>query len=536
MKDVISFEEMDLERENDGYEEFLQSVSDEFLKQTKNGTRPVFTTDAFGLFDLFLDNLPQNARQHYTCNACRHFVSRYGNLVTIGEETGAQHPVMWSTKVPPFFERAVEAVRKRVKSARVTGMFVTSERCLGTPATGSWEHLSVDVPDQMIFSDPLKTSYQKASELKEDRNMLRDAIRKYDLETVKMAVNLLRSYQLYRSEKVLGVAEWFLGVLQATQGKRRTQNIIWAKAATAPTGFCHISSSVVGTLLDDIQSGLNFDEVSRRFAEKMNPTQYQRPKAAPTEGNVAHAEKLVQKLGIESSLRRRFARLEELNLIWKPDSTTNSNRGSGVFSGVTTKARHKTPGFLRGTPEIVMTWEKFRRTVLPGAKSIEFLVTGKSDGYSAILTAEDPSAPPILQWDSETQRNPFSWYVYSGGSYPHRWNLTPGYVKVNGILLQPNMWYGNNEHNGKAVFFILDGAKDKNYRNAGIGLFPEILKSSLREVRTTIEAYSRNETISGFESASACGIRCQSSSKWWDYTFRVTDSAGTTTYKLDRWD
>ena len=217
MKDVISFEEMDLERENDGYEEFLKSVSDEFLKQTKNGTRPVFTTDAFGLFDLFLDNLPQNARQHYTCNACRHFVSRYGNLVTIGEETGAQHPVMWSTRVPPFFERAVEAVRKRVKGARVTGVFVTSERCLGTPVTGSWEHLSVEVPDQMIFSDPIKTNYQKSSELREDRNMLRDAIRKYDFETVKMAVNLLRSDQLYRSEKVLGVAEWFLDVFQAIQ-------------------------------------------------------------------------------------------------------------------------------------------------------------------------------------------------------------------------------------------------------------------------------------------------------------------------------
>ena len=263
--------------------------------------------------------------------------------MTIGDETGAQHPVMWSTRVPPFFERAVEAVRKRVKGARVTGVFVTSERCLGTPVTGSWEHLSVEVPDQMIFSDPIKTNYQKSSELREDRNMLRDAIRKYDFETVKMAVNLLRSDQLYRSEKVLGVAEWFLDVFQAIQGKRRTQNIIWATAATAPTGFCHISSSMIGTLLDDIQSGLNFDEVSRRFAEKMNPAKYQRPQVAPAEGNVAQAEKLVQKLGGESSLRRRFARLEELNLIWKPASTTNPYRGSRVFSGVTTKAKHKTP-------------------------------------------------------------------------------------------------------------------------------------------------------------------------------------------------
>lgn len=34
----------------------------------------------------------------------------------------------------------------------------------------------------------------------------------------------------------------------------------------------------------------------------MNPLQYQRPQAAPSAGNVAQAERIVEKLGIANSL------------------------------------------------------------------------------------------------------------------------------------------------------------------------------------------------------------------------------------------
>ena len=98
------------------------------------------------------------------------------------------------------------------------------------------------------------------------------------------------------------------------------------------------------------------------------------------------------------------------------------------------------------------------------------------------------------------------------------------------------MWYPGFEHEGKSVFFILKNCKDHRYGGAGIALFPEVLKGELREIRSTIEAYSRNETLGGFEEASACGIRLQGNAKWWDYKFRVTTDVGTAIYTLDRWD
>ena len=536
MKDLIALEEMDIQRENDGYDDLLAGIRREFEKHVKDGGVPLFTTDAFGLYDLFLENIPEDARQHYNCNACRHFVNRFGGLVQINESTGGQMPVMWGAKAPAFFADAVKAIRDRVKAAKVMGVFVTSDKRLGIPVTGSWHHMAVDTPKSMIYTSKLQNALQASAEKTEDHRMLCDAVKKYRIETVKTAVNLLRSDSLYRSEKVLGVAEWFLDVLQAVEGKRKTYNILWYKAAAAPTGFCHISSSMIGTLLDDIEAGYDFDTVSRKFSEKMNPLQYQRPKAAPTAGNVAQAEKIVERLGIENSLKRRFARLDELQTLWTPSAVQNRRRNAGgVFASVETKESIRKPEISVNAPAVTMSWEKFQRTVLKMARRIEFYVTGNSDNYSAILTAEDLSAPPILQWDTEENRIPFSWYVYSGGSTPSKWNLERGYVDVTGVALQPNMWADGHEHNGKSVFFILKGAKDTGYRTSGNALFPETLKAELREIRSTIEAYSRKAVLGGYDEASACGIRLQGSSKW-NARFRVTTDVGTTVYVLDRWD
>ena len=96
MKDIIAMEEMDLTRDGDGYEELLASIRREFQKCVKDGTELLFTTNAGGLYDLLLQNLPAEARQHYNCYACRHFVNRYGGLVKIDEKTGKQSPAMWN--------------------------------------------------------------------------------------------------------------------------------------------------------------------------------------------------------------------------------------------------------------------------------------------------------------------------------------------------------------------------------------------------------------------------------------------------------
>ncbi len=527
------------ERNGDCYPEFGLSIRTHFNSIVSQGV-PLFTTDTEGLFEAFLSNLPDEARQHYTCNACRNFVNRFGGLVTISDN-GETKSAFWNEKdVPAFFAKSVKAMKNIVLKSKVNGIFLSSDKVLGQPITGEWQHMSAVLPNAMVYGSRLITANQAMAEKREDFRILIAGLLEYPDHVVDQAVTLLKTESLYRSEKCLGVAEWLLGlhVKRAnTKNSKLKNNIVWLAVGSAPTGYCHVKSSMIGTLLDDIAEGMSFDDVSRRFASKMHPLQYQRPQAAPTAGNIQQAEKIVEKLGIKRSLERRFARIEELKKVWIPKEKEEQIKGDGVFSHLMAKDSKELPKM--DIPPITMTWEKFSKTVLPFAEEIEFLVKSGSDNFSAILTAVHEDSPPILQWDNEEQRNPFSWYVYNGGSTYSRWGLSTGCCKVTGVCLQPSMWYGDFPHQSKSVYFILDGARDSGYKHGGGGrgnlLFPEILKSELREIRSTIEAYSKNATIEGYDDASACGIRLQHGSNF-NATFRVKTDTGMVVYKLDRWD
>jgi len=535
MKSVIAMEEMDFERSGDGYPDLLDCIRRSFTEAVKEGDEPLFRTNASGLFDIFLKNLPEEARQHYNCNACRSFVNHYGGLVKI-DDNGITHPVMWTYSPPGIFILPVSEIRETVRKASVTGVFYASNYELGRAIDGGFHHMAVETPAKLVRRNLIKTSNQLESEKTEEYKMLDTAISKYQIGTVETAVHLLRAEALYRGEKILGVAEWFLNVKKtvADHHKRR-KNLVWKFAALAPTGYCHINAGMIGTLLDDIEAGCGVETVKRKFAEKMDPLKYQRPQAAPTMGNVQQAEKIVEKMGIANSLKRRFARLDEIQTIWKPSPAKSGGTVSGgVFAGIQTKSAPQKTVNDTLTPTVTMTWDKFQRTVLPTAKKIEYMVKSGREYFSAIVTAEDSDAPPIIQWDSEEWRNPFSWYVYRDGSAASNWNLSTGYCEVTAVVLQPNMWKPGFDHQGKAVFFILKDCKDM-IGNA-YGLFPEILKSELHEVRSTIEAYSHQHKLSGFEEASACGLRLQGNDMGWNHTFRVTTALGVAVYKLDRWD
>lgn len=537
MKDRIAMFELaeyEAARTNDEYPVLLAFIQLTFNDNLGNDpTEPLFMTNASGLFDLFLDNLPEEARQHYNCRACRNFVDRFGGLVRI-TKNGALVPLMWDRGVPSFFSRAIDAIRARIFGSRVTGVFIPEGKRLGTPVTGDWHHMHVELSRDRWHKDKLRTPYQVEAAKAEDHRLLCEAIDKYKLDDVKTAVNLLHSGSLYRGDKVKGAADWFLGVMNSVKNEKSRlarYNLLWRAAATAPTGFCHISGSMLGNLLDDVAAGMDFEKIKRRFEEKMDPLKYQRPHAAPTVGNIAEAEKIVEKLGVAASLKRRFARLEEIETIWKP--TAIETPSSGVFGHLLPK-KQNVPMVAKGS---VMTWEKFNRTILPDARKIEFLTDhrGFCNYYSALITAVDQSAPPILQWDSEERRNPVSWYVYNFGSDAESWNLpNHSWVEVTGITLQPNLWQPGFEYHGKGVLFILKGCKDMRYKHSGLGLFPEVLKSELREIRSTIEAYSRAGMLEGYEEASACGVRLAGKNQ--KLTLRVTTDLGTTEYTIDRWD
>lgn len=514
------------------------------MRESFAGSGPLFTTDAGDLWAVWLENLPEGERQHHNCNACRRFVENYGSLVTI-DEGGIQQSAVWLTEnVPTIYAESVKALAKAVRKAPVNGVFLSSVATLGLPQNvatnilrGYWSHMAVTLPKERVFrASSLKTAGQAIAEKLEEHGMLGRALGEFSADHVQAAVTLLEAGNaLYRSEKCLGVARWLLDLMRtigATKDQRIKANLLWRAVATAPVGWAHVRTTMIGTLLEDLQAGLDIATVQRRFAAKMDPLIYQRPQVAPSAGNIAEAEKVIAAMDAAGSLRRRFARLEDLVTLWTPKPVQPAEKG-GVFGHL--KAKGEAPKIGLVLPTSTMTWDKFSRDVLPVAERIEFQAPSHGS-YFAFVTACDPEAPPILQWDHEDARNPVSWYVYGNGSPATQWGLF-GWVDVTAITDRPSQWDATRkqEHHGRAAHLILNGAKDSG--RPGLGLFPEILRSELHAIRATLEAHSAGQTPEGREEASACGWVGVRNSSGWGFTLRVHRADGSVgIYKIDRWD
>lgn len=541
--------------DDDQYPEFLARVRSRFDWAAKQAP-PLFTTAAEGLFTAFLDALPPAKRQHYTCNACRRFVERFGGLVTV-ELNGTTSSVLWDEEgVPFFFRTAVSALRRAVEKAAVTGIFLSKDTVWGTPlnrqrpAPGGgfdvityWHHLAVTPSKALVHRPgPIQDTHEVVAEKLQDFHALTRSLEEFSPETVRQAHRLLTTGGLFRSEKCIGAAKWLMDLHEArdtTKNERARENLVWRAVATAPAGFCHVRSGMLGTLLEDVAAGMAFAQVKARFDAKMDPRFYQRPQAAPTAGNIAQAEEVIAKLNAAGSLARRFARLEDVlpHAAWSPKAPKepSADTSGGVFAHLKPKAPSPALGF--DLPQQTMTWVKFRRDVLPSAESIEMYVPSGHLSFFGLVTAANPDAPPILQWDREEKRNAVSWYTHQSGSLAAQWGLVSNtWYPVTAIVPQPTMWDPDRTypHQGEKMFFLLKGARDMRYTQ-GAGFFPEQLRSEHHGVRATMEAYVREAVVAESEQASANGIAIQPGRPA-DVRLRVTSKTGRAVYLIDRWE
>lgn len=524
------------------YHGFLANLQDRFAANTANFKNPVFRVDAPDLWDVYIAHFKDEERQFHNCSACRRFIREAGGLVTI-DEKGRQQSALWHVAdAPRLYKSSVDAVAQMVKRAPIVSPYLTSDPTLGQPLTGVWRHMALTTPASAPFRyvKRVLSAKQRMAEMIQDFKSVSRALSEFSVTTLDTAVNLLKTDALYRSEKLLGAAEWLFKLQTAVIAAKTSQgatNVVWLAIATAPTGFCHPRSGVIGTLLEDLQTGLAFKDVAAKFKAKMHPLVYQRPQTAPKAGNVLAAERLVQQLGIAPSLERRYARYEDIPVLrWharaEPLTTLG---GAGVFGNVEVrKPKSKPPVTVPGKS---ITWRSFADTVLPTVESLELLVPSVG-AFAALVTAVHADAPPILQWDLDDARNPMSWYQYAGGSLPSMWNLTEGaWVKVTAVTDAPHMWWsaGLFRHIGERVFFLLDGCRQNE--SEGLGLFPEILKSDLHSARRTLEAYSQTHKLQEPEQATACGVCLQPASAKVFPLLRVTLGGGVAVqYKIDRWD
>jgi hypothetical protein len=516
----------------------------------KKGDKTVVRTSAGGLFELFLANLPASERQYHRCMCCEKFFKDYGNLAML-EGNGSITPLLTMVSmaaVPAKYKQGMSLINRLVSDARITGPFFPDVKMLGNARTGKWTHFYLTMPSKARYMGQVKSAYEAEAEKKEDFKNISRAIGEFTMPILEDVLKILNSNAAFRGEQIVAQAEWLKTLKGALVHKKTIvarEKVIWYAVINAPAGFLHPRSGVLGSIIEDLEKGLSYADVAKKFSSKMDPSKYQRSEAAPSAQTVKRAEEIVAKLGAEGAFRRRFALVHEVPLLWSPrprkPKATLSVPASSVFKGVKTKEVPKTVSyFMPAENEILkggkMSWEKFQQKVLPSAEKIVLLTSGVA--YGCIVAPVKIGGPAILQWDLPEKRNQYSWYTYPGAMSAGDWSLGAGrWVDVTGITLKPNMWNDNTSgqatHHGKSVFFLLKGCKDA--RTPGLCLFPEILKSDFHEVRSAIEGLNKSKTLEPMFGEHAAGAFL-SDTKDWAARVRVWANGAVTEYTLDRWE
>lgn len=520
-----------------GYSAFIKAMMDRYNALPG----PIFETNATGLYEAYLASFPEGAeRQYHTCNCCRQFIERFGHLATVNVD-GTLDAAMWNAAAldtPPEYEAAMSALARLVRRAKITGPFLSSESVYGTPSNTSqktgvtWSHFAV-VPDvhRRFKETPLKTAFQAAAEKRQEFGSVMQALQEYPAPAVATALRILKDDHVQNSAAVLGQAQ-FLADLHATN----QTNLRWKLIAEAPSGFCHPRSGMVATLLDDIVAGVSFEVARDKWKKKMHPLQYQRAQAAPTEGAIKAAEEGFAKLGAGPALRRRYATVADvLVTLWR-SSDAPVIAETGLFGGLKTKGATKPP--VMAIPPVTMTWERFAREVLPTAEHISSAQPAMAcEQYATLLTAQEPDAVPIMQWDFPDARNPVSLFCYHEGSTPAEFGLVRGtFVPVKLVTPLPFQWGGGSfEHQGTGVILVLDGARDLGKGMGQSAIFSSMLKSEYHQFRSVIEAYSKANPLLGWEAEHVCGQMALKGPAL-RLVLRVKVGNVESDYRIDRWE
>lgn len=490
------------DRDFDGY---LARISARFA--LIDASTPLFRVTVEGLFDEYIDRLAN--RQYHNCNACRQFFKNYATLVTVNED-GSLRSAIWDhvDSIPPYYVDAIAYVKKRVENATIESVFMSDQNVYGVvsnlaPDGKRWTHYAVKPHKSRKHTRRDITADQAIAAKTQDFETVSRALGSWKRGTMTQLAALLASGAIKSSvEKVEGNAKWLLDLANRIKEQRSSKhrNLIWLAVATAPAGFCHPRASLLGSLLDDLEAGKTAEQINNAYAAKTHGLAYQRPKAAPSDGAIAQAEKLFETMGLARALERRPARLDEIVALWKPPAS-KEQAGGGIFDSL--KSKKSVPDPVVSTDVQRITRVKFERDILPSAERIQALLP-YSGHFMAFVTAVHADAPPLLKWDSEETRNAVSWYLYNGGSEARQWGLRAGMCNVIAITKLPCHWVRQTPNEDDRRVLILEGCKDT--LNTSLALFPECVRGELHGVRSVIEAHSKRSKLAEIAGPVAAGI------------------------------
>lgn len=500
------------------FEFFAQQIEKQFMAMAE-GELFVVDVDKEELWNLYLDSFPEGTneiykeRREYDCQCCKQFVRNIGNVVTI---RGNRLVSVWDAYlegVDDAFKVVCAALSEKVTKAGIVSVFRHTEDRFGNRTTRQitdsgiidWNHFYCSVPNKFVSANAASV----AGRINSDVQVVERGLRELTLDSAEIVLELIDQNSLYRGEEFRESVQGFYDLKKEFEELDESLRNVFVWANSGAHG-ARIRNTAIGTLLQDISEGKTLNAAVASFESKVAPTNYKRTSAPITASMVKKAVEKIEDLGLEVSLQRRFATIEDIsvNNVLFADRSVSAVMKDSLTNVLMQEVKESNKSYDK-VEEIGI--DDFINNVLPNVDSLEVLVKNKhTPNLVSLATAVQENSQNLFQWD-----NKFSW-SYNGNitdSIKEKVKTAGG--NVEGVLRTSLSWFNHDdldihvlEPNGNQIYFnrkrsSTSGTLDVDM-NAGSGttrdpveniIWTDLNRMVKGDYKVIVHNYSQRESI-----------------------------------------
>lgn len=432
--------------------ELLAKAMNEHFKKMTQSHKPLYRVNCTGdeLWSKYIEGFQPdpifrdpNSSTH-NCNMCKHFITHYGNIVSLNDDN--TFTSIFDFEIPKTekeeYEKSILAMRELIHKSKVDNLFVVTRDSIArsnydTCAIKDYQHLGLSKnvkrytkeeaekfgvvkPNQIVTFNHMylaipavyiKNTYESIATIttkeKAKKNSLEKSLNEFTIETIELIIDLIEQQSILNGESQLGKLRAFLELSKKYSQVPEKQRNVWLWKQAQTFQYCHIRGEVIGTLLADIQSGMDITEACRAWNKKVDPANYMKAQAPITKMQIKNAQEFTEKNGYTESFTRRCATMADIEASEILHIHNGEVKPVSIFDAVKTTETSINSNKFNNLREISI--EEFMQKILPDCNSLEAYFDNKhKNNLVTLITANQKDSKPIFKWG-----NNFSW-TYTG--------------------------------------------------------------------------------------------------------------------------
>jgi len=352
------------------------------------------------LFQAYLESFPEENRQYYNCNCCKHFLNNYGDVVAI---VNNEIQTLWDFEIDEPFSEIPKILSELVRNSYIDNFFLSKEEKLGTDhnyklledgTSKKWEHFFYNLPKGKMFNskDSIESRQGELRSIKQVFKRSLDEITQESLETV---LDLIEQNVLYRGQEFKLLIETFRKqkLIYDTLDNKKKELFAWENTKQGSK----IRNSSIGTLLLDLSNGEDLEKSVKSFEAMVAPANYKRTTSLVSKGMILKAEEKIKELELEKSLYRRHAKSTDIPVNEVLFVNRNTDDKVSIFEELIDCVVN--PKSFTKLQEVSIN--KFLSELLPYSTGLEVLFENKhSSNLMSLLAPVNEDSPSLFYWNN----------------------------------------------------------------------------------------------------------------------------------------